>query len=98
MDYNEGKVEVLKMVLEALRDAKGTGLGHRDISKRTGLSEAEVITMIVRAVAEADGNGAELKVSGKGVEYLAKIDKAMIKKLDDMLRGLDKGDNVPDWS
>ncbi len=98
MDYNEGKVEVLKLVLEALKDGTSDGLSHRDISQRTGFPEMDVITIIVRAFAEMDDKGTELTVSGKGIDYSAKVDDVMIGKLEDMLRGLDSGDNIPDWS
>lgn len=98
MDYNEGKAEVLKMVLEALKAGTSDALSHRDISQRTGFPEKDVITIIVRAFAEMDDKGTELKVSGKGIDYSAKVDDAMIKKLEALVSGLARGDNVPDWS
>ncbi len=99
MDYNEGRVEVLKLLLEALKDSSGPGLDHRDISTRTGLSEKDVITIIVRAfAAEMDDKGAGMRISGKGVSFNLEVDAGMIEKLEEIIGVLDRGDNLPDWS
>ena len=98
MDYNEAKVEVLKLVLEVLKGGTSDVLNHRDISARTGLSATEVITIIVHTFAEMDDKDTQMRISSKGVSFNLEADAGMIERLEEILEGLDRRDNLPDWS
>ncbi|KKL54745.1 hypothetical protein LCGC14_2262320, partial [marine sediment metagenome] len=52
MDQNGARIDVLKILLEELKSGTGDGLSQRDISKRTGVPERDVVSFSLEAFME----------------------------------------------
>ena len=98
MDYNEARTEVLKLLVKELKGGSKQALSQHEISRRTGVPEDEVITIVLRTVTELNEEKSRLDVSGKEISFGVKVDAGMIRKMEELLGSLDQGDNIPDWS
>ncbi len=98
MDQNGARIDVLKLILEELKAGTGDGLSQRDISKRTGVPERDVVSFAMEAFSEMEENASMLMAKGGEISFGVEMDSGKTKKLEKYIRGLDRGDNIPDWS
>ncbi len=98
MDQNGARIDVLKILLEELKSGTGDGLSQRDISKRTGVPERDVVSFSLEAFMEIGEKASLLTAKGGEISFGVEMDSGKTKKLEKYIRGLDRGDNIPDWS
>ncbi len=98
MDQNGARIDVLKLILEELKSGTGDGISQRDVSERTGVPERDVVSFALEALREMEEKASMLKVKGGEISFGVEMDSGKIVKLEKYIRGLDKGDNIPDWS
>ena len=89
---------MLKLILGELKSGTGDGLSQMDISRQTGVPERDVVSFAQEAFLQMEENASMLKVKGGEISFGVEMDSGRIVKLEKYIRGLDKGDNIPDWS